>query len=131
MKIHKDKFTKKLILFPWSNSFTIRFIFYFAFMKRKSPEEFRMSLSFPEPPDELSLYERALWYAGKGKWKNAHEIVQDMHDQPSAQIHAFLHRQEGDISNAKYWYEKAGTRMPSVSLDKEWDELVVLFLGDH
>jgi hypothetical protein len=97
-------------------------------MKRKTPDEFKDSLSFQDPPEELSVYERALWYAGKGSWENAHNIVQEMNDQPSAQIHAFLHRKEGDLSNAKYWYDKAGSRMPTVSLDKEWEELLAFFL---
>jgi hypothetical protein len=70
----------------------------------------------------------ALWWAGKGDWEKAHNIVEDMNDQPSSLIHAFLHRQEGDLSNAQYWYNKAGSRMPEVSLDREWDDLVTGFL---
>jgi hypothetical protein len=97
-------------------------------MKSKNPDEFKSSLSLAEPPDGLSQYEKALWYAGKGDWVNAHNIVQELNDQPSAQIHAFLHRKEGDLSNARYWYDKAGSPMPTASLDKEWEELVAFFL---
>jgi hypothetical protein len=86
--------------------------------------EFKNSLSALQPPAGASEHEKALWYAGRGEWDKAHLIVQDMNDQLSARIHAFLHRQEGDLSNARYWYETAGTLMPAVNLEKEWDLLV-------
>jgi len=69
------------------------------------------------------LHEKALWFAGKGDWNTAHEIVQDMNDKFSSRIHAFLHRQEGDISNARYWYNRAGANMPALSINEEWEEL--------
>jgi len=99
-------------------------------MKIKTSTEFKKSMSLTEPPVGLSLYEKAIWHAGKGDWEKAHEIVQDMNDQSSAIIHAFLHRQEGDLSNARYWYDRAGSRMPAISLDKEWEELLAKFLVD-
>jgi hypothetical protein len=98
-------------------------------MKLKSLVEFKNSLSLEEPPDGLSIYEKALWHSGKDEWEKAHNIVQDMNDKSSALVHAFLHRQEGDLSNAKYWYDRAGSRMPSISLDEEWEELVAKFLA--
>jgi hypothetical protein len=99
-------------------------------MKIKTTTEFKNSMSLTEPPVGLSLYEKAIWHAGKGDWEKAHNIVQDMDDQSSALIHAFLHRQEGDLSNARYWYDRAGSRMPAVSLDEEWEELLAKFLAD-
>lgn len=93
-------------------------------MNRKTSGEFKASLSLEEPPDVFSVYEKALWYAGKGDWEQAHTIVQEMNDRRSAQIHGFIHRQEGDLSNANYWYERAGSRMPVVSLEEEWEILV-------
>jgi hypothetical protein len=97
-------------------------------MKGKNLSEFKASFSSPSPPGDLSLYAQALWYAGKGDWDKAHSIVQDLEDQPSALIHAFLHRQEGDLSNANYWYAKAKSSMPATSLDEEWKELVLQFV---
>jgi hypothetical protein len=97
-------------------------------MKIKTSTEFKKSMSLTEPPVGLSLYKKAIWHAGKGDWEKAHDIVQDMNDQPSALIHAFLHRQEGDLSNARYWYDRAGSRIPSISLDEEWEELLAKFL---
>jgi hypothetical protein len=96
-------------------------------MKSKNLSEIKTSLSSPSPAQDLSVYAKALWYAGKGDWDKAHTIVQDLEDQPSALIHAFLHRQEGDLSNAGYWYAKARSNMPDISLDEEWNELALRF----
>jgi hypothetical protein len=93
-------------------------------MGKMSLEEFRSSLSLTEPPAAFSLHERALWFAGKGNWEEAHEIVQEMNDRFSSRIHAFLHRQEGDISNAGYWYSKAGDVLPTLTMNAEWEDLV-------
>jgi hypothetical protein len=93
-------------------------------MKPLTPDEFKASLSLKEPPEALSLHEKALWFAGKGNWEKAHQIVQNLSDGTSARIHAFLHRQEGDITNARYWYARAGVHMPDISLNEEWEELV-------
>jgi hypothetical protein len=86
--------------------------------------KFRESLKATNPPELLSLHARALWHAGNGDWDKAHDIVQDLSDENASRIHAFLHRQEGDISNAQYWYAKAGRQMPAVTLDEEWENLV-------
>jgi hypothetical protein len=93
-------------------------------MKKISLEEFKTSLSRAEPPEDFSSQEKALWYAGKGNWEKAHLIVQDLNDPLSYNIHAYLHRQEGDHSNAGYWYHKAGVKMPDKSLEREWEEMV-------
>jgi len=92
-------------------------------MKKLSADEFKASFSHSEPSQELTTHEKALWFAGKGDWETAHQIVQDMNDQFSSRIHAFLHRQEGDISNARYWYNKAGVNIPALSIAEEWEEL--------
>jgi len=94
-------------------------------MKKISIDEFRLSLSLPKPPPNLSLHEKALWFAGKGDWEKAHHIVQDLNDSFSSRIHAFLHRQEGDLSNANYWYSKAGIVLPDLTIDQEWEVLVI------
>jgi|SRR6516164_9572781 hypothetical protein len=91
---------------------------------------FKESMKGNEPSSHLSPHAKALWYAGKGNWDKAHEIVQDMPDRAASSIHAFLHRQEGDISNAQYWYDKAGSHMPKSGLDDEWELLVGLVLGE-
>lgn len=89
---------------------------------------FKESLSENKPPQNISLYLKALWYEGKGEWKKAHELIQDVDDSKAAWIHAFLHRKEVDISNADYWYHRAGKKRPTISLEKEWDEIVMAFI---
>lgn len=47
-----------------------------------------------------------------GDWNAAHEIVQqDEQDEYACWIHAVLHRQEGDLPNAQYWYARCGRRL--------------------
>jgi hypothetical protein len=87
----------------------------------------KMSLSEPEPPEYLSVYAKSLWLSAKGNWKAAHELVQDLDDRSAALIHAYLHRVEGDHSNAKYWYAKANEKMPAVDLNTEWELLARRF----
>lgn len=70
----------------------------------------------------------SLWYDGKGDWSQAHNQVDHLTDKESAWVHAYLHRKEGDIPNADYWYSKAGQTRPKVSLQQEWEQLVVHFL---
>lgn len=72
----------------------------------------------------LSDHLRALWHEGSGDWAAAHAVVQDMDDAEAAWIHAYLHRREGDLSNADYWYRRAGRKRPAMGLDEEWVFLV-------
>jgi hypothetical protein len=90
-------------------------------------EEFKKSLH-ASLPDGVSVYLESLWYDGKGDWEKSHVIIQDIEDKNAAWIHAYLHRKEGDIGNADYWYSKAGRKRPSVSLQEEWENLVATFL---
>jgi neutral trehalase len=92
-------------------------------MEIKSLDDFKKSLQDHSPSEKLSVYARALWWAGKGNWDNAHDLIQDVNDKKASQIHAYLHRVEGDISNANYWYMKAGTQPPDCSLEEEWEVL--------
>lgn len=72
----------------------------------------------------------ALWYDGKGDWKKAHDQVDHLSGKSAARVHAYLHRKEGDLWNADYWYSKAGEKRPIISLEEEWGELVERFLRD-
>jgi hypothetical protein len=101
--------------------------YYIGDMNKKTVAGFIASLSSEELPDGLSVYEKSLWWAGKGDWEKAHELIQDVADKQGAQIHAFLHRKEGDISNARYWYAKADSLMPALSLEDEWESLVAYY----
>ena len=79
-------------------------------------------------PAGLSVYLESLWYDGKGDWEKSHTLIQDLEDQNAAWIHAYLHRKEGDIGNADYWYSKAGKKRPSVSWQQEWENIVAAFI---
>ena len=61
-------------------------------------------------------------------WQKAHELIQDIEDKSAAWIHAYLHRKEGDIWNADYWYNRAGKKRPSLTLQEEWKDIVEAML---
>lgn len=71
----------------------------------------------------------SLWYDGKGDWKMAHDQVDHLSVKSAARVHAYLHRKEGDLWNADYWYSKAGEKRANSSLEEEWEELVKRFLA--
>jgi hypothetical protein len=94
----------------------------------KNLQEFKDSLKDESPDTGLSAQLKALWYDGKGDWNKAHHEVDHLDDRSSAHIHAYLHRKEGDIRNADYWYRSAQQIRSNLSLDEEWEKLVLLFL---
>lgn len=91
---------------------------------RMTLEEFRDSLNRESPPEELTLSLTALWWDAKGDWTKAHESAQQDEGPAGAWVHAYLHRKEGDVSNAGYWYSRAGKPRASIPLDEEWAEIV-------
>ena len=86
-------------------------------------QAFRDSIAKPQPPDGLSLALQALWWDAKGDWDKAHERAQERDDTAGMRVHAYLHRKEGDQSNAEYWYRRCGAAPSILTLDEEWDEL--------
>lgn len=89
---------------------------------------FKESIATGQAPNEASVYLQALWHDAKGDWSKAHELIQDLPDKAAAWIHAYLHRKEGDVWNADYWYRNAGKKRPVVSLQEEWEQLATAFL---
>lgn len=87
-------------------------------------DEFQHTLTAPSPPDKLTGHLQALWYDAKGDWNRSHSVIQNIEDKNAAWIHAYLHRKEGDIGNADYWYRRAGKNRPTESLQKEWETIV-------
>ena len=92
--------------------------------------DFRASLSDTTPADGLKPPLVALWWAAKGDWDTAHKIVQDESDTRAAWVHAYLHRLEGDLSNAGYWYRRAGQPVAKDSLEAEWERIVSALIED-
>lgn len=91
-------------------------------------EQFKATLSAPAPPAGLSPALAALWHDAKGDWNKAHETAQDIDDETGSWIHAYLHRKEGDASNAAYWYHRAGKPVAHDSLDAEWERILTALL---
>jgi hypothetical protein len=85
---------------------------------------FRASLKDQAPPIGMSLAIQALWHAAKGDWTTAHECAQEQEDASGSWVHAYLHRQEGDLGNAGYWYRKAGKPIATQTLQEEWNTIV-------
>ena len=88
-------------------------------------ENFMVSIKKNVPPKNLSPASLAMWYALKNNWTMAHEIIQSQNDKNSSWIHAYLHRFEGDESNANYWYKKAGISPVDKSLANEAKKIVL------
>ena len=87
-------------------------------------DEFLGSLAGAVPPAGLSLALQGLWWDGKGDWGRAHGCAQDQDDREGAWVHGYLHRKEGDLGNAGYWYARAGRAMPKGALEDEWRAVV-------
>ena len=98
------------------------------YLQPMTATEFKRSVLDEIMPQGLPLYVQALWHDSKGDWKSAHNLIDELGDKDSARVHAYLHRKEGDIWNADYWYRRAASKRPTHSLEKEWEELVELFL---
>jgi hypothetical protein len=91
--------------------------------------EFKASFSGAAPAPELAAPLAALWWAAKGGWDEAHSIVQDEATADAAWVHAYLHRVEGDVGNAGYWYRRAGKPVAAGPLETEWERITSALLG--
>lgn len=87
-------------------------------------KQFKNTIAKKEMPEGLSLILQALWHDANGDWQKAHDLVDGPEGKSFARIHAYLHRKEGDLWNADYWYRRAGEPRPSVNLTEEWENLV-------
>jgi hypothetical protein len=74
---------------------------------------------------QLPVSLRALWYAAHDDWNEAHRLVQGDPSSECAWVHAYLHRVEGDLGNARYWYQQAGKKPATDhSLSQELEQLI-------
>jgi hypothetical protein len=90
---------------------------------------FRASLPAAAPPVGLTPALEALWFEAKGDWERAHELAQADEGGAGDWVHAYLHRKEGDASNAGYWYRRAGKPASRASLADEWAAIVTALLA--
>ncbi len=93
-------------------------------------DAFRDSLGAAMPPAGLSAPLLALWWDARGDWNRAHEAAQASEDADGAWVHAYLHRKEGDLANAGYWYRRAGKPAAKGSLDDEWAAIAGALIRD-
>ena len=91
--------------------------------------DFKSSLSDAAPAPQLNAPLAALWWAAQGGWDRAHKLVQDEATADAAWVHAYLHRVEGDLGNAGYWYRRAGKPVTTGSLESEWERITSALLG--
>lgn len=87
-------------------------------------DAFRAALADAQPPPGLTSALQGLWWDAKGDWDRAHRCVQEQEDADGAAVHAYLHRKEGDLANARYWYARAGRAPAGGDLQAEWQRLV-------
>ncbi len=89
---------------------------------------FKASLREAAPPQDLSKAIQALWQVSNREWDQAHKLAQAQDDAIGAWVHAHLHRVEGDLSNAAYWYRRAGKPECTTPLEEEWDQIAAALL---
>jgi hypothetical protein len=93
-----------------------------------TPAEFKRSLTKAKSPAGLSPALAGLWWAGKDDWDKAHTLVMSEEDADCAWVHAYLHRVEGDLGNAHYWYRRARRRPAEGDLAAEWAAIAAALL---
>jgi hypothetical protein len=93
-----------------------------------TPADFKNSITSKAPPN-LAPPLQSLWWAAKGDWDTAHKIVMGEEGADAAWVHAYLHRVEGDLANAGYWYRTAGKPVAKGPLEAEWEAISVALLG--
>ena len=86
--------------------------------------EFRESTKQQILPEGLTAPLAALWLDAKGEWTQAHGLVDELESKDGMAVHAYLHRKEGALTNAEYWYARAGREFHRPELEDEWEALV-------
>jgi len=92
-------------------------------------EDFKQSLAGPTPPAGIKGVLTGLWWDAKGNWGRAHECAQEDPSSAGSWVHAYLHRKEGDDSNAAYWYGRAHQAVCREPLESEWVNIVRTLLA--
>jgi putative component of toxin-antitoxin plasmid stabilization module len=87
-------------------------------------DQYLNSFEDDQPSARLSETLKSLWWDKKGDWDTAHTIAQEIPTVQGSAVHAYLHREEGVLWNADYWYSRAGRQRPDIPLEEEWKRLV-------
>jgi hypothetical protein len=94
-------------------------------------EQFRSTLAEASPPGDFPAALKAMWEDARGNWSAAHAIAQEIEDDTGSWIHAYLHRKEGDLANAGYWYRRAKRPAAHDTLEEEWARIVAALLSSQ
>jgi hypothetical protein len=92
-------------------------------------QDFKILCEQKDVPKALNPVVLALWYDSKDDWDMAHSIVQNIPGPEASWVHAYLHRKEGDETNASYWYSRAGKTKPRIAFKEEWEIICRSLLG--
>src|SRR5262245_15329395 len=92
-------------------------------------KDFEASLTNDAPPPSLPPLLRWRWHDARGEWDRAHHITQEIETPEAAWIHGYLHRKEGDLSNARYWYRRANQPEATDSFESEWLRIATALLN--
>lgn len=79
-------------------------------------------------PEDIPPLLQSLLLESAGDWKSAHRIAQSDESNDGSWVHGYLHRVEGDIGNASYWYRSAGKSLPEISLEEEWEYIAMALI---
>ena len=80
---------------------------------------------------EGNLLIAALALCREGKWDDAHKIVQQDNSRLSAWLHGVIHQEEGDLSNARYWFNRAGRHEPDATTADELNHFERELIGPN
>lgn len=81
-----------------------------------------------EQIQSYSLAVQALWYDYQGDWNKSHKLIDHESSKDCAWVHAYLHRVEGDLWNARYWYRRSGKPESKLSLNEERQQITQALL---
>ena len=79
-------------------------------------------------PKDLSPALLALLHDKAGDWKAAHALVAAHEHAQTNRVHAYLHRKEGNMTNARHWYRRVDDAEHTGPLDDEWELLARRYL---
>ena len=85
---------------------------------------FKISIKYDVPSSNFTEPELAMWYVLNNNWDSAHQTAQSINNKLGSWIHAYLHRIEGDLSNANYWYQRANLIPFQGSKEDEAEEII-------
>ena len=80
---------------------------------------------------DYPLYLQALWHDYQGDWHSSHKLIDRSGDKDCAWVHAYLHRVEGDLWNARYWYRRSGKPESKLNLTEERQQIAQALLEKY